>query len=220
MPVALDRRSFRDLVQSPRIMRARALPLDRIHRARNTFLLRSVANGRLHVGCGATRFEGWLNIDRSRTRAVDIRLDLRGGLPAPVGSVQFAHSEHLIEHLDRDLARRCLIDLRAAVRDDGVVRIATPDLGYIVDRYRGDWQDQAWLADPSYHHIAGPAEMLNVSMRAWGHRHLYDEDDLTRLLHNAGFSCVDRCSWGTSEHEELRDREIRPDSTLILEARR
>ena len=217
---ARPRRELRDVLRSPRLARALARPGDARHRARNARLLADLGNGaRLNIGCGPNALDGWTNIDRGRTTMADVRLDLRGGLPLPGTALQFAYSEHVIEHMDRRVAKLWLTDLRNGARADGIVRIATPDLAFIVERYCHDWRDQAWLRGPEYGSIQGPAEMLNTALRAWGHVYVYDEDDLTRLCREAGFTRVSRCAWGESVAPELAGLETRVDSTLVVEAR-
>jgi hypothetical protein len=51
--------------------------------------------------------------------------------------------------------------------------------------------------------------MLNMAFRAWGHKWLYDREELHRRLHEAGFTRVKDVEWGGSEEVELRNRETR-----------
>ena len=60
--------------------------------------------------------------------------------------------------------------------------------------------------------------MLNTAFHAWGHRYLYDFDDLETRLRAAGFAEVKRCTIGDSDHTELANLETRLDSSLIVEA--
>lgn len=173
----------------------------------------------VHLGAGAVRWPGWLNVDIRRSVAPDIALDLRAGFPAPLNRVQFVYSEHLFEHLGLADAQCVFADLAMTVRPNGIIRIAMPDLDEIVDRYRAGWRAQAWLADPDWAHIDSAAHMLNVSVREWGHKYLYSYEELATRLTASGFSDVQRCAWGESASDELRGRETRPDSKLVVEAR-
>ena len=60
--------------------------------------------------------------------------------------------------------------------------------------------------------------MLNVAFRWWGHQHLYDREELTRVLSEAGFERVEFVERMQSKHEDLRDLETRLDSKLVAEA--
>lgn len=171
---------------------------------------------KLHLGSGSVRLEGWINIDLE-ARA-DLTLDLRGGLPFPDGAARLVYNEHVIEHITVDEAGRCLKDWFRVLEPGGILRVATPDLGYVVERYQRDWRDQAWLRLPEYAFIQTRAEMMNVAFRWWGHQYLYDGEELERRLREAGFQTVRRCGLGESTVPELAGLETRPDSKLIMEA--
>ncbi|MDO8666747.1 MAG: methyltransferase domain-containing protein [Gemmatimonadales bacterium] len=171
---------------------------------------------KLHLGSGTVRLDGWINIDLE-TEA-DLNLDLREGLPFLAGAARLIYNEHVIEHITVDEGRRCLADWYRVLEPGGVLRIATPDLEYVVERYHDAWRDQAWLQLPEYAFIKTRAEMMNVSFRWWGHQYLYDGEELERRLRDAGFSSVRRCGYGESTVAELAGLETRPDSKLIMEA--
>jgi predicted SAM-dependent methyltransferase len=172
----------------------------------------------IHLGCGPVRLEGWVNIDLNRASEADVRIDLRGGLPLQPETVSRIYSEHVLEHLSLEDGQRLLEDCFTALQPEGVIRIAMPDLRRLVESYLGDWRNQAWLDDPVYEDIDTPSRMMNVSFRSWGHRYLYDLEDLTLRLTTAGFSKIRTCSWGVSDIPELSKLERRPDSFLIVEA--
>jgi GT2 family glycosyltransferase/predicted SAM-dependent methyltransferase len=174
----------------------------------------------LHVqlGCGPNKLPGWVNIDAEPTYAPDIVWDLRQGVPLEPNSADVIYSEHFFEHIELNdgltLLRSCL----ACLQPGGTMRIAMPDLADAVRRYLSpEWRDQDWLRDPVYAYIDTPAHMLNVSMRAWEHRYLYDEEDLLRRMTQCGFVDLRRMSWGESDIAALRGRETRPESVLLIE---
>jgi predicted SAM-dependent methyltransferase len=172
----------------------------------------------VHLGCGPVHLEGWVNVDIDRTMKPDVRVDLRSGFPAPPSSVTFIFSEHVFEHLTLEDGCRLLADCHSALTPGGVFRIAMPDLRYIVDRYLGDWRDQAWLQDPAYNAIDSPTRMLNFALRSWQHQYVYDLAELTLRLNEAGFTIIESGELGQSRHPELRGLERRQDSLLIVEA--
>ncbi|MCA8951648.1 MAG: hypothetical protein KDE27_19225 [Planctomycetes bacterium] len=172
---------------------------------------------RLCLGSGNAPIPGWTNVDLDGTP--DVRLDLARRLPLRNGQLARIYSEHLIEHLSCEAGLALLCECRRVLRDDGVLRIATPDLARLVERYRHDWRDQDWLRWPGHEWIDTPARMLNQAMRGWGHEHLYDAAELEHRLRQAGFADVRRCELGASEHQDLAGLETRRDSSLILEAR-
>jgi predicted SAM-dependent methyltransferase len=173
---------------------------------------------RVHLGCGPIHLEGWVNVDIDRAVKPDVRADLRAGFPAPKSSVGFIFSEHVLEHLTLEDGCRLFADSSRALMPSGVMRIAMPDLRYIVDHYLGDWRDQVWLREPAYQTIDSPARMLNFALRSWEHLYVYDLAELTLRLKEAGFTTVEPHEPGQSSHPELRGLERRPDSLLIVEA--
>lgn len=175
---------------------------------------------KVHLGCGPVRLPGWVNVDIDRRLRPDLRMDLRAGFPAPPQSVAFFFSEHVLEHFSLEDGERLLRDCREALERGGVLRLAMPDLRNLVDKYLGDWKAQDWLREPAYRAIDSPARMLNFGVREWGHLYLYDLDELTLRLQQAGFNEVRACPPGSSRHPELSGLERRPDSFLIVEATR
>ena len=171
---------------------------------------------RLCLGSGGAPVDGFVNVDLAGRP--DVRLDLLHGLPVADASVSHVYSEHFVEHIDRDAGLRLFTECRRVLRDDGVMRIATPDLVELVDAYRTDWRRQDWVCWPGHEWVRSPAMMINQAFRGWGHEFLYDEDELRAVLHEAGFGRVARCTLGVSTHAALHALETRADSTLILEA--
>jgi predicted SAM-dependent methyltransferase len=180
------------------------------------------SHAKVQLGCGERPFPGWINVDLERSVRPDVRLDLRGGFPAPADSVAFVFSEHVFEHLTLEDGQRILADCHTALEPGGVMRVAMPDLRYIVDRYvegksQGDIAPEA-TTGPGYSSIDSPARLLNYALRSWGHLYLYDVDELCLRMREAGFSRVEPREFGQSEHAELSDRESRPESRLVVEA--
>ena len=172
---------------------------------------------KLHLGSGTVKLSGWVNIDLETPEA-DVHLDITRGVPLPDGSARLIYHEHVMEHITVEEGAAGLRDWFRLLEPGGVLRIATPDLEYVVERYGNDWKDQAWLRLPEYAFIRTRAEMLNVSMRWWGHRYLYDGEELERRMREAGFTTIRRCGYRQSEIAELAGLETREDSRLILEA--
>lgn len=157
------------------------------------------AGGRLHVGCGPQRIEGWINIDNRRYPAVDFVLDVRDGIPFRALSGIFA--EHFLEHLPYWEAARFLADCRRALAPDGVLRLSTPNLD--------------WICATQYHYPAWDSEAqpvsdcfrINQAFQGWGHRFLYNLPVLRAVLREAGFRRIVLCDYGESEHAALRGLE-------------
>ena len=152
---------------------------------------------RLHLGSGKQHLTGWINIDNQPLEGVDEVLDVTKGLP--FHNVAFIFAEHFIEHLAYPDAVALLRECRRVLRDDGVLRLSTPNLDWVwASHYRLDLGD----ADQVRGCFA-----INGAFRAWGHQFLYNERTLTATLHDAGFASVVRCEYGASAHAELRGLE-------------
>jgi predicted SAM-dependent methyltransferase len=171
---------------------------------------------KLHLGCGPLALPGWVNIDNQRYPGVDKVLDLRKGLPYK--DVSFVFAEHFVEHLAYDDALKLMREARRVLRDDGVLRLSTPNLDWVwVTHYRLDAPEDQQVAACFY---------LNRAFHGWGHQFLYNERTLAATLRDAGFANVQRVAYGESEHPELRGLERHEKSTdygelshiLIVEA--
>ncbi len=172
---------------------------------------------KLHVGCGNVRFEGWVNIDITG-KHLDVKCDVRKGLPCADNSATLIYNEHFLEHLTCQEGLAVLREFHRVLRPGGIARIATPDLDYLVGKYvSDDWRAQYWLQNLRTE-IQTRAEMLNICFHDWGHKYLYNAEELERRLREVGFGRISRQAWNVSQHPELANRETREDSKLILEA--
>lgn len=159
--------------------------------------MHSTRADKLHIGSGPEILRGWVNIDNRRYKGVDKVLDVTRGLPFK--DVRFIFAEHFIEHLDVRDAFFMLQECRRILRDDGVLRLSTPNL---------DW---VWATH--YKQVMTTEEQvlacfaLNRAFRGWGHQFLYNEETLSSLLRDAGFSTIVRRAYGESAHPELQNLE-------------
>lgn len=159
----------------------------RRQRARVALVRRHVE--RLHIGCGPQALPGWVNVDVEGYPGVDLVHDIRDGLPFT--GVRYIYAEHFIEHLTYDEALRFFRECRAAMRDDGVLRLSTPNLDWVLaTHYRG--------ADG-----VGKCFAMNKAFRGWGHQFLYNAPTLIATLRAAGFDVVDFVAYGRSDDPVL-----------------
>lgn len=178
-----------------------------VRRRRVRRYLTSADQPRLHIGAGPLRLPGWLNSDLI---AGDIQLDAGRRLPLPSDSFQFAFAEHLVEHLAPARAERMLTELHRVLRPGGVLRLTTPELKLVIAIYDdanpvvSREQYARYLSGVTGKRYDHPSQILNDYLRLWGHRHIYDEGELTALLRKAGFSTVVRYEPGESAHVPLR----------------
>lgn len=150
---------------------------------------------RLHLGCGQTPIPGWVNIDVQALPGVDRVLDVRHGLP--FANVAAIYAEHFLEHLDVADGLACLAECRRVLAPDGILRISTPNLDWVLaTHYRyGRWAAaEEAIAD---------CFQMNRAFHGWGHRFLYNRQALVAALTAAGFADVSMHRYGESDVAEL-----------------
>ena len=174
------------------------------------FNLKSIAKRRrllrldevkLHYGCGARIFPGWINVDAAHTAGVDLQMDLRTPLPLRSNSTRFIFAEHVLEHMDRRIdLPRVLNEFHRVLKPGGVVRMIVPDLAKYCHAYvRGDLE---WFR----HVIPGTplgSQAMNDVFYLHFHRYVHDFESLAGSLRDAGFTQIERTGYGTSRFPEL-----------------
>ena len=172
--------------------------------------LASADEPKLHFGAGPMTLPGWLNTDIISGDAY-VNLDRR--LPISDAVFAYAFGEHVIEHLLESTGRALLSELHRVLRPGGVLRLATPDLVKLIAIYEDRNPDVDRAAFGQHlDEITGKTheracQILNDSLRLWGHQYIYDEEDLRASLLDAGFESVERAEAGESPHRALRGLE-------------
>ena len=155
-------------------------------------------SAKLHIGCGQQSIPGWINIDNQGLPGVDQVLDVRKGLP--FADVESIYAEHFLEHLGLEDGLAFLAECRRVLRPDGVLRLSTPNLDWVLlTHYRGPL-----TADPE---AREDAIRLNRAFHGWGHQFLYNRAMLASALKSAGFARTTFCRYGESEVAELKGLE-------------
>jgi SAM-dependent methyltransferase len=229
------------LQKTPLAWKAAALGLRAVSQPRRSGqirrYLRSNPVRRLRLGAGRHVDEGWMSADLIPLSRGVVYMNASKPLPLPDASFDFILCEHMIEHVDLADATSLLGEFHRILRPGGVLRLATPKLERLLQMTTNGPKDEdaTWYIATLNSGLPGvppddadnPVYMLNRLMHDWGHRFLYDEPTLTKLLRDAGFTGVSRCEPGVSihtdltgidrHHEEVGER-INEIDTLILEA--
>lgn len=178
----------------------------------------------LNIGCGTDYKDGWINIDNNSDNNIeklDLNWDLREPLPFEGESIDYIFNEHFLEHLTIDEAQVIIKDFLRVLKKGGVLRIAMPDLREVVENYLDkEWRKRPFIKKFGLEFIKTPAELMNINFSWWGHKWLYDWEELERRLEEAGCTNIAKCGLGKSKHKDLRDLETRNESTLIAEAKK
>jgi predicted SAM-dependent methyltransferase len=191
----------------------------------------------LHIGCGPHLLQGWLNTDLVPARAIVAYLDATHSLPFPNASFDYVFSEHMIEHISYRQGRALVTECARVLKPGGTIRIATPDLQFLIDLYTAPVLNQVQQSYVvSVHQRYFPelkslrkSAVINNLMHNYGHQFIYDEAILTDLLGDAGFGNVRRVASGQSDdphlceiehHGSLIKEEFNILQTMVLEATR
>jgi len=168
----------------------------------------------LNLGCGRHPLPGWLNSDYHPESDRELYLDVRKPFPFEPAMFDFVYSEHMIEHLTRAQTRFMLGECARVLRPGGRLRLATPNLVFLIEMYRSEKTplQQRYLAWAAQSYGLPPDEaddiyIINHFVRAWGHRFIYDENSLQRAMEQEGFGEITAFRPGESASAELRDIE-------------
>jgi predicted SAM-dependent methyltransferase len=167
----------------------------------------------LQSGCGDAVRRRWLNSDfrslhdgtGNRTApgrvyriAEDrffIQHDVEEPFPIEDESLDWCYSEHLIEHLTLEQGIAWLADMRRLLKPAGFVRVSTPDLRKYAEGYFDPsarfFDEHARVLAEAGRHTAGTnrrAFIVNETFFDWGHRWIYDFEELRYAAEAAGFS--------------------------------
>ena len=189
---------------------------------------------KLQIGCDTNLLTGWLNSGISLKECwFGIYLDAGKPFPFPESSFNFVFSEHLFEHLNYQQATNMLKESYRVLKPEGVFRIATPDLQFLIRLYQEPDQPihQQYIEYSAKQGNIPPSSVfvINRFHTAWGHQIIYDYDTLAALLTESGFKDIVRCEMSKSSHPELCDVEghfhVMPYDfacleTMILEAKK
>ena len=150
----------------------------------------------LHVGCGPFHLDGWLNTELlGYDSKADFPQDITKPWPFPDRSLDAIYAAEVIEHVDREQAKRIFAEARRVLRDGGVLRLTTPDVVEVCRLFLNQRDDVSldqfattWL-DGEF----SPEIWVNSQFNAWGHKHLWSFPELTAALHDAGLDKTVRC---------------------------
>lgn len=171
---------------------------------------------KLHLGCGDTYLKGWVNLDMARPgRKLDLRWDLRRGVPFPSGSLSAIFSEHLFEHLDLASSLDLMKECRRALRPGGIFRIGVPDL----ERYLRAYVGEDSIIEDVRPRRPTRAVALSEIFYFHEHRSMYDYETMAAMLREAGFAHVERSAFQQGVLEPSPDSESRRRETLYVEAK-
>ena len=155
--------------------------------------------------------------------------------PIEAGALGYVYAEHFIEHIPRRDAVAFVREARRLLKPGGVLRLSTPDLAVYADAYRDP--SQAFFNEHRRRMTTGPMEGRNAGMRAtpaelfntvfynFGHKHLYDLEELEFVVAAAAAldgpgarACrLERASFQRGAGPAHLDDELHVDESLYAE---
>ena len=174
----------------------------------------------LNVGCGHKPTAGFINMDYQWYPGVECVWDVSRRLPLKDGAMLGIFTEHCLEHLPLETARRVLRDFRRVLKPKGTIRIVLPDAQRYAELYvRAIHGESVEFPYPHLDRTKTPMMVLNSIFRGWGHRSADDFQTLEKLLCEAGFTNVRRVAFREGQDPRLLvDQEWRRDGSLYVEA--
>lgn len=164
---------------------------------------------KLHVGCGPHYIDGMFNIDLRE----DCKTNYRGDFfdltsynhPQYIANegVELIWSCHMLEHLRYpDDVERCLKVFYRWLRQDGILRLAIPDLGlvakYYIDKNPILFKIYGDSIDHYLYKQDSAAERFMFFMRGWEHTIVFDFELISSFLKDAGFRDIKKMPFGKS----------------------
>jgi predicted SAM-dependent methyltransferase len=111
-------------------------------------------------------------------------------IPEKDNSVEVLYSSHMLEHLDREEAKRFLIETYRVLKSGGILRVVVPDIRFLTEEYfkHGDadvFIKNTLLARPRPKTMLQKIKYLIIGDR--NHQWMYDGKSLCSMIASAGF---------------------------------
>ena len=180
----------------------------------------------LNLGCGSNYVEGYVNADFFRFRfwkkdllKIEWQLDLRYPLECQDEVFDGIFTEHTLEHLYPDDAKKLLKELYRVLKKDSIIRITVPDIEKYVNFYFKKYDDiDIESFDKRY--PTGCSAIRNITQNYF-HFSTWDFEELKRYLEEVGFKDIKKMEFGVTQNEKLNlDLKDRAWETLYVEARK
>jgi predicted SAM-dependent methyltransferase len=144
----------------------------------------------LHLGCGVTVLEGFVNLDICPQDVRVIQWNLLDLWPEELDEkVEGVFSEDCLEHFFHAEQTYILCNINRALKPAGVARILMPSVARLVESYSTFGAATGEFLHSTYGVETG-GDCFNYGMRFTGHRWLHDQQSLTRMSTLCGFDAT------------------------------
>lgn len=174
-------------------------------------------------------YDGWVNVDIidlskfAKEQAYHfIQYDVTKGLPVRENNtVDIIMSNHLIEHITREEGKKLLQNCYNALKKGGIIRFSTPDTRLVTQKYLDGKIMEFKYINIGVEQAHDEAEAYYNLLLA-GHKTIYDEESLSKIMKETGFIDIERVSPFESRSEIIKKQTIstHPSLSLILEAQK
>lgn len=173
----------------------------------------------LNIGCGPYPKPEFINLDYSWNPSIDICWDIaKKSYPLESGSLEGIFTEHCLEHIEFHETLKNFYEFHRLLKPGGIVRIVVPDGEIYLDIYQRR-KDGATELMPYEQGYISPMARINGIFRNHGHKFIYDFDTMKKLLEQAGFTNIKKCTYRTgSDKRLLIDQDWRAIESLYVEA--
>ncbi|MEJ8572826.1 class I SAM-dependent methyltransferase [Microbaculum marinum] len=150
----------------------------------------------LNLGSGPRGLEegNWVNIDGYRDHNVHFCIDFSRRLPFADATFDGIFCEHVVEHFSLEQGRELLREIHRILRPGGWARIIVPDGAVVMRAYFDD--PERLIAHRGQRDRTAMQVVNDYFRQRYEHQFLYDWETMERMLSEAGFDRVCRCSFG------------------------
>lgn len=135
----------------------------------------------VHLGCGWSNNEKFINIDATPLPHVHYVRDIRNLSVLPNDYADLLYSSHALEHISHIELPKTLNEWARVIKKGGRIRLAVPDFDIILKMYNDSHNDINAIKDPL---MGGQDYMYNF------HKSIFNIEYLSKLLTQAGFSNI------------------------------
>jgi len=180
---------------------------------------------KLQIGCGRNCLDGWLNTDYFPASKSVVFLDARKRLPFDDDTFDYIFCEHFLEHLTYQEGINMLGEcFRILNRGIGKIRIATPDLAFLIDLYNKNRTDlqaryirhmtDKFLPNSNFYESTF---IINNFFYNWNHKFIYNLKVLSESMKKIGYANITKYNVGESDDCELFDLESHADGIYVTD---
>ena len=180
---------------------------------------------KMHLGCGDWYLEGWINTDGYQNHKADLYFDFSKPFPIHENVLDAIVSQHAIEHTDLDGGINFINECYKTLKPGGKIRISCPDLELLIGCYvsshkegRLTFRDQFTEEPiPGGLRFRTACQYVNELVSGWGHRYIYDYEDIEMKMKEAGFKNIKRMT-ETEMSPVFEGTECKRPASLYVEA--